>query len=295
MALTIVSPVTGLFDPYTRDKASVLTRVARAIVRAGTDAQVQTARNEMMGKADFKVRAKTTDNTAASEVIDLTTEGVTFPAGTIRKIRFRSFASTDNDQWLQEWEQYVLGGTTPKLLGSPRLLNAVGNINGTAVQYGTCHAAANFDSSDTAITTDVGSSSVSASSTAGSSIGNIATNTAVLTHPIARATGKRVLGINASSDVATASESLLGSVFPANSTTMSIFTIAPDAAAPAADGFDDDGRLEVEFYILPPPSVALVLTSNNVEIHCGHDATDDVYHNVSVFVGAAEDAAFVAD
>jgi hypothetical protein len=264
-----------------------------AFAAIGTAAQKKTAMAELLGRADFKVKAKTTDNSAASEVLDLTDKGVTFPAGTFRRLEFKSIAVTDNDQWIQRWEQYVLGGTTPKLVGSARLINAVGVINGTVAQYGFCHAAANYDSSDTAITTAVGSSNVATSSTAGSSIGNVATNTATLTHPIARAGGKRVIGVNASADVATATEQILATVWPVDSTTMSIFTA--DTATPTADGFDDDGRLEVDFFILPPPSVALVMNSNNVEVHCGHDATDDVYHTVSVIVGSVEDAAVVAD
>lgn len=243
----------------------------------------------------FTARAKTTDNAAASEVVDLTDRGVTFPAGSFRTIRFKSHAVSDNDSYVQVWEQVVWGndGTTPKLLGSPRLINAYGEINGTVVQWGDCHAAANFDSSDTAITTAVGTSDVATSSTAGSSIGSIATNTATLTHPISRAGGKRIRGVNASADVATASEQILASVFPVNSTTMSIFTA--DTATPSADGFDDDGRLEVSFYILPPPSIALVMNSNNVEVHCGHDATDDIYHELEIFVDRVERHLRVAD
>jgi hypothetical protein len=103
----------------------------------------------------------------------------------------------------------------------------------------------------------------------------------VLTHPIARATGKRVLGVNASADVATATEVLNATVFPVNATTMSIFTA--DTATPSADGFDDDGRLEVSFYILPPPSIALVMSTNNVQVHVGYDATDNVYHRIEVW------------
>ena len=291
MALTVAWGPIGVFDPYTRDQASYFRKLALAVLGGGTNAERETARTELLQRPDFRAQANTTDNSAASQVIDLTDKGVTFPASTIRKIRFRSIARSDNDQWFQEWEQYVLGGTTPLLLGSARLLNACGNINGTVVQYGNCHAAVNFDSSDTAITTAVGTSNVASSSTAGSSIGNISTNTAVLTHPVARASGIRILGINASSDVATATESLLATVFPgASATTMSIYTA--DTATPTGDGFDDDGRLEVSFYILPPPSVALVMNSNNVEIHAGHDASDVLDHYIDVFVGKAEQSAF---
>lgn len=299
MALTTVSGPIGNFNPYTRDQAALWQQLAYAFLGVGTAAQRATAQAWILDKPDIKVRVKTTDDSAASQAVDLTDEGVTFPAGSFRKIRWTSFATTDNDSWFQEWEQVVWGndGTTPKLLGSPRLISASGEINGTAVHYGICHAAANFDSSDTAVTTKVGSSNVE--NTAGSSIGNISTNTATLTHPRARVdsggaqSGTRVLGVNSSADVATATEQLLATVYPVNSTTMSIFTA--DTATPSADGFDDDGRLEVSFYILPPPSAALVMNSNNVELHVGFDATDDVYHDIAVYVGPAETHARVAD
>ena len=53
---------------------------------------------------------------------------------------------------------------------------------------------------------------------------------------------------------------------------------------PSADGFDDDGRLEVSFFILPPPSIALSMNSNNLEVIIGHDASDEVRHLVQVWV-----------
>lgn len=292
MALTLSSPVVGQFDPDTRDIASAGRKLALAVFGAGSQIQRVTARAEMLGRPDFVAEARTTDNTAASQVIDLTDEGVTFPAGTVRKIRFRSVARTGVDQFVQEWEQSVLGGTTPVLLGSARLINAYASLNGVGKQYGLCHAVANYDSSDTAILTAVAGSTADGS-TLGSSIGNISTNTATLTHPIARAAGKRILGSNASPDVATVTESLQVGVFPINSTTMSIFTA--DTATPSADGFDDDGRLEVSFYILPPPSVAIVMNSNNVEVHVGHDATDNVYHAIAVYVGRADSALVAVD
>jgi hypothetical protein len=231
----------------------------------------------------------TTTAAESGQAIDLTDEGAVFLADHIYRCRFRSVATTGDSVWAQEWEQLIYGndGTTPKLLGSARLINAVGSINGTAVQYGQCHAVANYDSSDTAVTTVVGTSDTTGS-TAGSSIGNISTNTATLTHPIARnnsttnTVARRVLGCNASSDVATATEALYATVYPVNATTMSIYTT--DLATPSADGFDDDGRLEVAFYILPPPSIALSMNSNNVEVLVGHDAADAVRHVVQVWI-----------
>jgi hypothetical protein len=245
-------------------------------------------RTKVFGLPDYQ-NVTTTTAAETGQAIDLTDEGAVFLADHLYRVRFRSLATTDNDVWVQEWEQWIYGndGTTPKLLGTPTLINAVGSIAGTAVQYGYCHAVANFDSSDTAIVTVLGTSDATGS-TAGSSIGNISTNTATLTHPIARnnsttnTVGRRILGCNATSDVATASETLYATVYPVNATTMSIYTA--DTATPTADGFDDDGRLEVSFFILPPPSIVLSMNSNNVEVIIGHDATDAVRHLVQVWI-----------
>lgn len=282
MALTVTNGPFAQFDPFTRDQASLARKLAMAIMGAGTAAQRETARNELLNRPDIRARATTTDNTAASQVVDLTDEGVTFPAGTMRRIRFRSLALTDNDQWIQEWEQYVLGGTTPALVGTAKLLNAVGVIAGTVVQYGEISAQATY-SGDTA-------TSVAANCTAGTSLGNNATNTVTLTHPIARSAPK-----NFSAQPQRAAAAVAGArtadVIAATSTTASVFisdVATPTAAAPS-------GTLSAFGYILPPPSVALVMNSNNVELHCGHDATDLVFHNVEVYVGRAEYIALVAD
>lgn len=239
--------------------------------------------NNQRGKTFGLPDAQNITTTTAAETgqaIDLTDEGFSFLADHLYKVTFRSIASTDNDRWVQTWEQYILGGTTPVLLGSPVLLNAFGVIAGTTVQYGLCHAHATY-AGDTA-------TAVAANSTAGSSLGNTSTNTTTLTHPIARATGKRVLGVNASPDVATATELLHAGAFIVNSTTMSIFT--GDLATPTGDGFDDVGQLDVSFYILPPPSIALSMNSDNVEVIIGHDASDEVRHLVQVWI--EEDASY---
>jgi len=227
----------------------------------------------------------------AAEIVDLNDQGVTWPTNTMRLIKWRWWEQTDNDRFCVEYERWVLGGTTPVLLGSRRLIHAHGVVASSVVAYGICHAACNFDSSDTAITTAVGTSDVATSSTAGSSIGNISTNTAVLTHPVARDGGKRVMGVNSSSDVATASETLFASVFPgASSTTMSIYTA--DTATPSADGFDDDGRLEVSFFIEPPGDCNLVMNSTHVEMQITGIASDETRHRVEIFIGRAVQVAF---
>lgn len=246
----------------------------------------------LFGQPDI-IAEGTVDNEStpvATELVDLTDKGLTTASGFMRQIRWRHWVQTDNDRFYVEYERWILGGTTPALLGSRRAVHAHGVVAGTTVAYGVCHAAANYDSSDTAITTAVGTSDVATSSTAGSSIGNVSTNTATLTHPVARDGGKRVLGVNASPDVATATEALHASVFPVNSTSMSIFTT--DTATPSADGFDDDGRLEVSFFILPPGDADLVVNSNNLELQITGIASDETRHRVELFIGRAVQVAF---
>ncbi len=297
MTITITNPVQGSFDPATRDQASMARKLALAVLGAGTAAERATARAELLQRPDFTAEAKTTA-AEVGEAIDLTDEGVTFAASTLRKIRWRVRSRNGTERWVHEYEQYVAGAATPVLLGTARLVNAVANLNGTSAQYGLCHAVANYDSSDTAVTTVVGTSDTTGS-TAGSSIGDISTNTATLTHPRARQNSttntvrRRVLGVNAAPDVATVTEQLHAMCYPVNGTTMSIFT--GDTATPSADGFDDDGRLEASFYIEPPPSCLLVMNSTHVELHVGYDATDNVYHQIEVYVGKAESLVLAVD
>lgn len=227
----------------------------------------------------FVARAKTTDNSAASAVIDLTAQGVTFPAKTYRRIRFRSTAVNGTDSFIQEWEQTVYGndGTTPVLLGNPRLIAARGQINGTVADYGYCNARATY-STDTA-TADT------AASSAGSSLGNNSTNTITLTHPNARTSPKFITGINNCPASATASGARHVAGVSASATTFSLFVTdlaTPSAASPAPS------ELSVNFFILPPSSVALALATNNVTVTAGYNASDNVYHDIEVFLSRAD-------
>jgi hypothetical protein len=118
----------------------------------------------------------------------------------------------------------------------------------------------------------------------------VSTNTATLTHPVARTAGKRFKGVNACPDVATNTEQLHAAVTPASSTTASIFTVAVTDGA--ADGFDDDGRLECDFFILPPGDADLVMNSNNVELQVTGIDSDETRHRVEIFIGPAVQVAF---
>lgn len=272
MALTVPGPAFApgfdatLIDLPDWDLASA--------AQSGSQAAWAMLRGPLRGTAQFMATAKTTDNTAASNAMDLTTLGLTFSAKAFRRLFFRSTAVSGADTWTQTWEQDVWGndGTTPKLHGSARLINATGNIAGTAVQYGQCTVRGTY-STDT-VTSDADDCSL------GSSLGNNATNTITLTHPIARATPKRITGFNNSPANATASGARHIAGIHATSTTFSLFVTdlgTPTAASPAPTD------LTVDFFILPPPSVALVMSTNNVQVHVGYDATDNVYHRLEVW------------
>ena len=195
----------------------------------------------------------TTSGSETGAVIDLTAQGFTFLADHIYQIVLRGQHSNDANRWVQTWVQSVLGGTTPVLLGSAKLLNAFGRISTTEVQYGEISAQATY-SGDTA-------TAVAANSTAGSSLGNNATNTVTLTHPIAR-TSPKWFSAQPGRAAAAVAGARTADIVAATSTTATVF-------------ISD----------LATPSVALVMSTNNVQVHVGYDATDLIQHYVDVFIG----------
>lgn len=284
MALSIVNGPTSFYDATVQDN-----RPYELFAKA-QDGSIPAVHRLDKEAPQLTVTAKTTDNSAASQALDLTDQGVTFPAGTFRKIRFKSTARTDNDVWLQEWEQWVWGndGTTPKLVGSARLLNAVGHIAGTVVQYGNCR----FHGTTSAGTVTAGTGQGDV--TAGMSLGTIASGVATLTHPIARSP-RRVDFLHFSEDAAAVADTRLAQLRSATSTTMTLNTFDVQNATPAISTPVGTNNIDIGLFLLPPPSIELVMNSNNVEVHVGHDATDDVYHDVEVFIGPAEARPAVAD
>lgn len=289
MALTVKNGPIGKFDPYTRDQAALYQVLAYAFLGVGTAAQRATAQCQILDKPDLTARAKTTDNSAASQVIDLTDNGVTFPAGTFRKIRFRSTAVTDNDSWTQEWEQIVWGndGTTPKLMGPSKLIRAVGEINGTVVKYGAVKYHGTFSD---ATATD------GADADTGLSLGNSSSGVATLTVPISRntTTGMRVESAHFSEDAGTIGDTRLIQVRAATSTTFTVNFFTTNGTEAISDP-NGTNNVDIALYLLPPPEVKLVANSNNIELHCSYNATDDVYHDVEIWVGSADTHLVVPD
>lgn len=279
MALSITWGPQGKFDVSTRDSASRTKRIAFAALKDATTVQRITAENDLTRGADFRVQVATTDNTAASTVLDLTALGVTFPSNLTRLIRFRSVARSDTDLFIQDWEQYVLGGTTPKLLGSPRLINALGHVAGTASQWGYCE----FHGTTSGATV----SAVSGVNSAGISCGNFSSGVATLTVPSYR-TGSSVLSTAFSEDAGTVADTRLIQVRPATATTFTINTFDVQNASPAISSPNGNNTFDIRLYLLPPPTVALALATNNVVVQAGFNATDNLDHFVEAFIGRTE-------
>lgn len=279
MALTIPWGPIGKFDTSTRDSSSGKRRIALAVLGDGNATQRITAENDFLRRADFRAQAKTTDNSAASTVIDLTALGVTFPANLTRLIRFRSVARSDTDLYIQDWEQYVLGGTTPKLLGAPRLLNATGHVNGTAGAWGyvECHAT----TSGATVTNTTGVTS------AGVSLGNFSSGVATLTVPSCR-TGSCVISAHFSEDAGTVADSRAIQVRAATATTFTVNTFDIQNASPAISSPNGTNNVDIRLFLLPPPTIALALATNNVVLQAGFNASDNLDHLIEAFVGRAE-------
>lgn len=289
MALTVKYANAQGFDATVQDNDDWL--LQSAALKGGTAGLAATATMRgFPGSSNFIAFAKTTDNTAASSVIDLTTNGLTFVAQGYRTIRFRSTAVNGTDSWQQTWEQAVWGndGTTPKLLGTPRLIHAVGQINGTVAKYGLVQYHGTTSGATVTDGTDVDS---------GLSLGNFTSGAATLTVPICRntTTAMRVVAAHLSEDAGTVADTRLIQVRAATSTTFTVNTFDVQNATPAISSPNGTNNVDITLYLLPPPSVALVMSTNNVQVHAGYNATDNVYHTLEVWVSRQDKLVLAPD
>lgn len=291
MAITLTWK-TGDFDPSTRDTAPFFQKLKYADGSAGTDAQRITAAAELNGAPDFKAELQATTDTSNLQAIDLTDEGVTFPSRTIRRIRGKSWCLTDNDTYFYEWEEDVLGGTTPVLLGQ-RIVSGYAEEAGTAKAYGQVHFQATI-SALTTITTVFGSNGIA--------LGDITAGDADLTLPKNRLC--LVKGHNLSQPSAITA-STLGAVLAVDPSIMA------DGTGTAAVGFLNTiagtgwtatspavgGRIDLAFELWPPFNHRLVMNSNNVEVQCtavDAIADDNLRHVVEIYVGKADKQGYSA-
>lgn len=284
---------TGDFDPYTRDQASLLQKLAYAFAWAGNAAQKATALAEIWKEPDFKAEVQATTDTSNVQAIDLTDEGVTFPSRTIREIRGKSWCLTDNDTYFYEWTESVLGGTTPVLLGQ-KIVNGWNEQNGTVFETGRVHFAATI----TALTTIT---TIFASK--GLALSDIASGKADLVVP----QNRLILNKGCTLDATLVSVTAAGVNIAIDYTNLDGLGAGTGAVVfwegfTSTDVLTDDPkvgtRLDLAFEIWPVHNHRLVMNSNNVEVQVtavnANINDDNLKHYVEIFVGQARAQAYSA-
>jgi len=278
---------TGDFDPYTRDQSSLLQKLAYAFAWAGTASQKATALAEIWKTPDFKAEVQATTDTSNVQAIDLTDEGVTFPARTIREIRGRSWCLTDNDTYYYEWRESVLGGTTPVLLGQ-KIDLGWNEQNGTVFETGRVHFAATITALTT-ITTIFASKGLALSDIASGKADLVVPQNRLILNKgctlDATLVSVTAAGVNIAIDYTNLDGLGAGTgavVFWEGFTTTDVLTDDPKVGT----------RLDLAFEIWPVHNHRLVMNTNNVEVQVtavnANINDDNLRHIVEVFVGAAK-------
>lgn len=276
---------TGDFDPYTRDQASLYKKLALAFLGVGTAAERATAQAEVLKQPDFKAEVQATTDTSNVQAIDLTDEGVTFPARTIREIRGKSYCLTDNDTYYYEWTENVLGGTTPKLLGQ-KIIDGWTEENGTVGEYGRVHFAATITALTT-ITTIFASAGISMADIVNGDADLVVPKNRLCLVKGAHLSGPSVYTASTAGWSVTVDQALLAdgsgtdAVQFANSTGTLVTSTDPVLG----------GIVSLAFELWPPHNHRLVMNTNNVEVQCtAVDAIgdDNLKHYVEIWVGPAQ-------
>ena len=236
------------------------------------------------GLPQFHYEATVTTDTSDGEVIDLTDEGVTFPASSIREIRCKSLVTSSDSHYYYEWTEEVLGGTTPKLLGQ-KIVSGWSNQAGTIFETGRVHFAATITALTT-ITTIFGSK--------GLALGDISTGKAALTVPKNSVILNKGCTLNATVISVTAA----GVDVVIDYTNLDGLGAGTDGVQfieqfTSTDVLTDDpkvgARLDLAFEIWPPINHRLVMDSNNVTLKTtatnANIGADTLRHMGDVFVG----------
>jgi hypothetical protein len=213
----------------------------------------------------------------ATKLFDLTALGLTFPAGTKRLIRWRHWEQTDNDQYYVEYSRWILGGATPALLGSRRVIDAEGVVAGTKYAYGNIELHA---------TTSGATVTVSGSSSAGVSLGNFTSGAASLTFGPSRAT-PTVKDASFAEDAGTIGDFRhiqVRALAVAGTATVETATI--NGGSEALSSPNGTNNVDITISALPPGDADLVLNSNNVELRVTGIASDETRHRIEMFIGA---------
>lgn len=227
-----------------------------------------------LGQPDVgNITQSTTNETGVA--LDLTTEfgASSFLTDTIYRIVFRSIATVAAKRWVQTWEQYLLGGTTPILLGSPTIISAYGIVSGTTSAYGLVRYHG---------TTSGATVTNAADRSAGLSLGNFSGGVATLTIPQSRATA-RCLSAHFSEDAGTIGDTRVLQVRSASATTMTVNASTQNGAEALTDPLGTN-NVDLLLEVMPPPGIVLAMSTNNVQVQVSHDTAENCRHAVDVWI-----------
>lgn len=257
------------------------------IVFAAAQAGNKGAIAQVMSLPNFISEALCTTDTSDGEIVDLTQEGVTFPADCVRNIRVKSYCSSPNDHYMYEWEEDVLGGTTPVLLGQ-RILNGWADQAGTAFEYGQ-HL--HFQATITALTT-----LTTISGSKGYSLGDIVSGLAAFVVPRNRLfvpkaaclTGPSAISATqGSADMVTWDPTNLDGLGAGTDGVVFLETTATTDTAAGSPALG--GIVSLSFECWPPINHRLVMDVNNVTIKATatntNVADDSLRHRLEIYVG----------
>jgi hypothetical protein len=243
------------------------------------------------GLPDFVIDLVATTDTSDGEAVDLTDQGVTFAADTIRKIRGRSYCSSPNDHYWYDWEEDVLGGTTPVLMGQ-RILGGGADQSGTVFEYG---EDLKFVATITALTTI---DTILASK--GYAMGDITSGLAALTVPRNRVflpKGGVLTGPSAITATAAAGNLVTFDVtnldgLGTGTGGVVFYTEDSTATGSVAGSPALGGVVALAFAVYPPINHRLVMDSNNVTVKAtatnANVADDSLRHRVEIWVDKAQ-------
>lgn len=259
----------------------------RWIVWAAAQAGSVPAVRQVMGEPQFVVEATATTDTSDLEAIDLTDEGLLFPADSVRTLRGKSYISTDNDHFAYEWEESVLGGTTPVLLGQ-RIITGFADMNsGTVFEYGHCH----FQATITALTTIT---TISSSKGYSAALGDVVNaDSDFLVPPLSK-----IMFKTARLDSAVIQTGATGTLVTIDYTNLDGLGAGTDAikfftqtAASTVTGVNPvvGAKIDLAWEIWPPINHRLVMNSNNVELKLtatnSNVGVDILRHRCELFIG----------
>jgi hypothetical protein len=265
------------YDPFPR---TMLERFSRAFQNQDTYSEANA--RYISGLPAFEIYGTTDTNTAAasSPVVNLTTEGVTFPTNTYRTIEVETLAFNGSNRFKFRTRQRVRGGTNPTLEG-PEIF-----LTNCVARYG-------FTTADGTTTTEDATSCIAPEWWDGASpvSGNVASNAITIQWlggnlPARLIIPGDVQNFDAAAAAADSRVYQHGNVSTTNGTT-DIFV--SDVATPTAANWPNGSVVRTNALVFPPVQTPVLIdtapTPDTVFIGALGLSSDVVTWAIKVFVG----------